>query len=154
MGHLGRRAFLALVGLLSPLAMSRVRGQRPSTGTASSAGIDIDGFLRVSVRLTGQTALDRTLARTYLTALVSVPGNAALLAEIAHGEVADLNAPQAMLRREIAAAWYTGVYQADGQRRLATHNGALMWNVMGRPAPGTCAGAMGDWSKPPRQARA
>ena len=42
-----------------------------------------------------------------------------------------------------------GTYTIDGVSRVATYAGALMWTVLGRPAPGICAGPTGFWSHPP-----
>jgi len=46
---------------------------------------------------------------------------------------------------------YTGTYELGGERRLATHNSALMWDAVGIPAPGTCQGPFGAWSLAPRR---
>ena len=53
-------------------------------------------------------------------------------------------------RSAIIEWWYTGAYTVGGERRLATHTGALMWAALGMPAPGTCTGSFGAWSRPPR----
>ena len=148
-----RRAFLALAALLSPVAELRaaLRQARPS---AVSQAISLDEFLRLSQRLVGRTTLDRRVAATYLTALVAVPSNAVLLAQLAAAAAsrADLTPAHTALERTIVEWWYTGVYSVNGERRLATHTGALMWSALGMPAPGTCVGAMGAWSRPPRAA--
>ena len=56
---------------------------------------------------------------------------------------------QATVARTIIEWWHTGVYTLDGKSRVATHTGALTWSALGMPAPGTCAGAFGAWSRPP-----
>jgi hypothetical protein len=94
MAELGRRAFLTLAGMLSPIAVLRKLGP---PGVAQPA---------------------RTPAHL-------------------------------ALEQEIITAWYTGTYEVDGRRQLATHTGALMWSALGRPAPGLCAGAGSSWSQPP-----
>jgi len=53
------------------------------------------------------------------------------------------------LSATIVEWWYTGVYTVGDDKRVATHTGALMWNAMSMPAPGTCAGPFGAWSRPP-----
>ena len=153
MNRLGRRAFLALVGLLSPFGVLRGMSQR--VPTAATQRISVDAFLGLSARLTGRTGLDPEIAQTYLNALLSVPAYVPLLAELSRGALSpgELTPAHVLLEREIIAAWYTGTYDIAGQRRLATHSGALMWRVLGTPAPGTCVGPTGSWSQPPRAAR-
>jgi len=84
MNHLGRREFLSLVGLLSPLGLLRAMAQRvPPSATAQR--ISADAFLELSARLTGRTGLDPEIAQTYLNALLSVPAYVPLLAELSRG---------------------------------------------------------------------
>ena len=158
MASLNRRAFLVLAALLAPVARLRAMAQRTLTSTTSTpsttgpAAISADDFLRLSQRLVGRTRLDARVAATYLNALLAVPGNIPRLAQLARGAAPgpDLIPAHLALERTIIEWWYTGTYTLNGEPRLATHPGALMWNALGMPAPGTCASAFGAWSRPPR----
>lgn len=136
-----RRAFLMLAALLAPA--SPLRASTPQT-----PAISVDDFLRLSQRLVGRSTLDGQAAAVYLEALLAVPANAPLLAELARGTAS--TAAHVALERTIVEWWYTGTYVRNGEPRLATHTGALMWRALGMPAPGTCAGTFGAWSRPPR----
>ena len=151
MASLNRRAFLVLAALLAPAARLRAIAQRTRTPAAGPPAISVDEFLRVSQRLVGRTRLDAQLAATYLNALLVVPVNAPLLVQLARGPAAGPD-PAALLalERTIVEWWYTGIYTLNGERHLATHTGALMWTAMNLPAPGSCTGAFGSWSRPPR----
>ncbi len=137
MVRLTRRAFLLL-----SLALASVRA---AAATLSSS---VEDFLRVSRRLTGRKNLDAKVAATYLDALLAVPGNARILAALAGGRVSPASAA---LERTILEWWYTGTYELRGERRVATHSGALMWDAIGVTAPGTCGGAFGAWARAPRR---
>ena len=155
MTSLNRRTFLALAAILAPVARLRAIAQ------PAPAAMSVDEFLRLSQRLVGRPKLDAQLAGTYLNALLAVPGNAPLLAQLAR-DTASPRSPERLalpdgpdalaLERTIIEWWYTGTYTFKGERRLATHTGALMWNALGMPAPGTCASAFGAWSRAPRAA--
>lgn len=122
-----RRAFLLAV-LLTPAV--RLRGGAQPQRTV----VSLEDFVRLSEAVVGRTNLDRKVAAIYFDALK---------AEGTSGE---------LLERKIIECWYTGTYTApDGRPRLATHTGALMWSALGMPAPGTCTGSFGAWSRPPRQ---
>jgi len=154
MASLNRRAFLVLAALLAPVARLRAIAQRTRTPAAGPAAISLDEFLRVSQRLVGRTRLDAQLAATYLNALFAAPANVPLLVQLARGSAPDPGTAAALLalERTIIEWWYTGIYTLNGERQLATHTGALMWSAMNLPAPGTCTGAFGSWSRPPRAA--
>jgi hypothetical protein len=146
-GTLGRRPFLALV-------FAALAGRlRPSAGggvaAAQSRAVTADQFLALSSRLTGHRQLDSTLARMYLDAILAVPQRAALLEGLVNDSAR--TAGHAALERDIIASWYTGVHEVGGVPQVATHGGALVWQVMGRPATGMCAGAMGEWAQPPAE---
>ncbi|HMB78575.1 MAG TPA: sugar dehydrogenase complex small subunit [Vicinamibacterales bacterium] len=154
MTSLSRRAFLILAALLAPAARLRAIVQ-PATVPMS-----VDEFLSLSQRLVGRPTLDAQLAGTYLNALLAVPGNAARLAQLARGaasprspeRLALPDGPETLaLERTIIEWWYTGAYTLAGEPRLATHTGALMWNALGMPAPGTCGSAFGAWSRQPQR---
>jgi Membrane bound FAD containing D-sorbitol dehydrogenase len=139
MSTLGRRAFLVVASLLSPLASLRGVAQRS----------ELAAFLALSSRLTGRKNLDPAAGSAYLNALVVPPQNRLLLDDLARGGPGSRTAAHTALEQEILGAWYTGAYFVGGERRVATHAGALMWTVLGRPAPGLCAGPAGSWSTPP-----
>ena len=140
MASLTRRAFLILTALVAPASRLRANMQ--------PGPVSVDDFVRLSQRLTGRTRLDAQIAATYLTALAAVPANVPLLAELTRG-AAPTDAHVA-LERTIIECWYTGTCTRNGQPRLVTHTGALMWSAIGVAAPGSCAGAFGAWSRPPR----
>ena len=150
MATLTRRAFLALASLLAPAARLRAVVQA-RTPAAEPIAISPDQFLRLSQRLVGRTRLDGDVAATYLNALLAVPENVPLLARLARGTGPALTPAQLALERTIIECWYTGTYTLGAEPRLATHTGALMWNALGIPAPGTCASAFGAWSRPPQR---
>ena len=127
--QLGRRAFIAALGLVTPWFRAAPHAQSFSR----------DNFLALSSRLTGYTDLDRKIGGILLNNLLAAPDTAARLAR-----------PDAALERDIIVAWYTGVQQVRGEARLVTHAGALQWRALGMPAPGLCAGPFGTWAKPPR----
>jgi hypothetical protein len=159
MPSLNRRAFLALAALLAPVARLRAVGPGTLALASEPAAISVDEFLRLSQRLVGRTRLDTQVAATYFNALLAAPGNVALLAQLAQGPGAraiqasgTASAAHLALERTIIEWWYTGTYTLGGERRLATHTGALMWSALGMPAPGTCASGFGAWSRPSTRA--
>ena len=99
--------------------------------------------MALSSRLTARSGLDLNLGRTYLAGLLNDPKKAPSLETLVHGRGIDV-----ALEREIILNWYTGVYKVAGERRLATHAGALVWKALNLPAPGTCSGKTGYWAKP------
>jgi hypothetical protein len=140
MRELGRRGFL----VLAALSCAAPAAAQPRTA------IDVEAFLALSRRLTGRRTLDRQLAQTYLSALLTQPGNADRLRELARRERADSDRRAALadLEHEIVEAWYTGTCRINGTPQLVTHSGALKWTALSRPAPGVCASAPGGWAKP------
>ena len=136
---LSRRAFMALAALLAPASRLRAIAQRTPASAPAAAAISVDEFLRLSQRLVGRTALDAQVASIYLNAHLAVPANVPLLAELARSTApgADLTPAHLALERTIIAWWYTGTYTLNGEPRLATHAGALMWDALRMPAPGT-----------------
>ena len=143
MASFSRRAFLALVAWLVPAAGRRAFASQPRPITTS-----LDDFLDLSGRLLGRSALDGEVAQIYLDALHADPETAVHLATLAQSS-GNPTPEQAALSRTIVEWWYTGVYTIDGKPQLATHTGALMWSALDMPAPGTCAGQFGAWSRPP-----
>jgi hypothetical protein len=127
---LGRRAFLVIAALVSPLARAAAAWQ--------PRAISLDEFIAWSSRLTGHNDLNRQAADTMLKALLATPASAAKLAQ-----------PDAAFEREIIVAWYTGAHDVRGQHEVATHAGALKWRALGIPPPGQCAGRFGAWSQRP-----
>ncbi len=143
MASFSRRAFLALVVWLAPAVRLRAFSRQPGPVTTS-----LDEFLELSGRLLGRSKLDRDVAQIYLDALIVDPDSAVYLATLVHSN-GNPTPEQAALSRTIIEWWYTGVYTIDGKPRLATHTGALVWSALDMPAPGTCAGPFGAWSRPP-----
>ena len=117
---------------------------------ARTPPISLDEFVGLSQRLLGRTNLDARVAATYFNALIADAANVPLLTRLAHGPGTDLAPAHLALERTIIEWWYTGTYIVGGERRLATHTGALMWGALGMPAPGTCTGPFGAWARPPR----
>jgi hypothetical protein len=144
-GALGRRPFFALI--FAALAGQLRPSGRGVVAAAQPRPVSVDQFLALSSRLIGHRQLDATLARTYLDAILAVPQRAALLERLVNDS--PRTAGHAALERDIIASWYTGVHEVGGAAQVATHAGALVWQVIGRPATGMCAGAMGDWAQPP-----
>jgi Membrane bound FAD containing D-sorbitol dehydrogenase len=144
MATLTRRALLASAVLLAPAAHLRAFAPRP----LATAPTSLDEFVELSQRLLGRSKLDRAIARTYLDAVLSNADDAIQLAYLVESN-ANPTPEMRALASTIIEWWYTGVYTINGTSRLATHSGALMWSALGTPAPGSCAGAFGAWSRPP-----
>jgi hypothetical protein len=141
LNRIGRRAVLALPAKLLPWLL----WQPPAD--AAPAPVTLSRFLTLSTRLTGRRGLDSKIAAIYLNALAADPDRRRRLASLTGGG-RDIE-----LEGEIITSWYTGVYKAGGEDRLATHRGALLWKAMGVPVPGNCGGATGFWSRPPEETR-
>lgn len=145
MNRLSRRAFLWLAVLLAPAERLRAGVEQ-----VAAPAISLEEFVRLSQRLVGRTKLDAQAAATYFNALIADAANVPLLERLAQGPGIDLTPADLALERTIIEWWYTGTYTVAGERRLATHTGALVWTALGMPAPGTCAAPFGAWSRPPR----
>jgi len=143
---LSRRAFLAVAALVPALTRPRLSAQ------ATPPPVSLDEFARLSEQLLNRTALDRDLAATYLKGLLADPVQAAQLSLLTRNASRTPTPAQVTLENTIIESWYTGIYTVNGGPRLATHTGALMWGALGMPAPGTCAGAFGAWSRRPQRA--
>lgn len=152
MSTLTRRAFLVFAALLAPVARLRAIAQQTRTSPPEPPAISVQEFVRLSRRLLERTNLDSQVAGTYLTALLAVPDNTPLLADLARSTTPgpDRRPAHLALERAIVESWYTGIYTVNGERRLATHTGALMWTALGMPAPGTCTNGFGAWSRAPQ----
>jgi hypothetical protein len=152
MARLSRRGFLVVAALLAPVVRVRDAFAQRARRAARPQPISSAEFLRLSQRLLGRGSLDPQVASIYRTALVGVPENVPRLAQLASGKLkgAALTSAHRELERTIVEWWYTGAYTINGEARLATHTGALVWSALGMPAPGVCAGAFGAWSQPPR----
>ena len=127
--HLGRRAFIAALGLVTPWFRAAPQAQ----------SFSLDNFLALSSRLTGYTDLDREIGAALLKNLLAAPDTSARLAR-----------PDPALERDIIVAWFTGVQHVRGEARVVMHVGALQWRALGMRAPGLCAGRFGTWAKPHR----
>jgi len=141
MASLTRRALLASAVLLAPATRLRAFRRQPPP-------ISLDQFVEVSQRLLGRSKLDPEIARVYLNAVLSNADDAVQLAYLVESN-ANPTPEMKALASTIIEWWYTGVYTINGAPRVATHTGALMWSALGMPAPGTCAGSFGAWSRPP-----
>jgi hypothetical protein len=130
MAHLSRRAFLAIVALLT----SVVRPGAAGAQAPAAARVSLDEFVELSV---------------YLNALMSDADTAIHLATLVQSN-GNPTPEQSAVARTTIEWWYTGVYTINGASRVATHTGALMWATLGMTAPGTCRGPFGAWSQPPR----
>lgn len=147
-GTIGRRPFFAL--LLAALAgRPRLWARGAATVADAQPSIGLEAFMALSSRLIGHWQLDPTLGRIYLDALVATPATATLLHELIHD--GERTAAHDALERDIIQSWYTGVHQVRGIPQVATYGGALVWQVMGRPATGMCTGAVGSWAEPPAE---
>jgi hypothetical protein len=142
MGGIGRRALLTLPGKALAILLWR---SVPAEAAPRSVGLP--EFLKLSTRLTGHKGLDPGIAKVYLAALLADAGKRSRLADLVGGR------PHADLEREIVQAWYTGIYDAAGEKRLATHRQALMWKSLGVAPPSTCGGPFGFWARPPAEPR-
>lgn len=134
-----RRRFILAAALLAPATWARSQEIR----------VPLADFIELSERLLGRSKLDPDLARIYLDALMADATNAVHLATLVQSN-GNPTPEQRVLSQTIIEWWYTGVYEVDGKPRLATDTGALVWSALDMPAPGTCAGAFGAWSTPPR----
>lgn len=139
-----RRALLSSAVLLAPMARLRGFARQPP----AAAPTTLEEFLELSQRLLGRPKLDPEVGKTYLNALVADADIAIYLATLVQSN-GNPTPEQSDVARTIIEWWYTGVYTLEGKPKLATHTGALMWSALGRPAPGTCTGAFGAWSRPP-----
>jgi hypothetical protein len=133
-----RRLFLALAALMPAIARAQ-----------SKPAVSLAEFMELSQRLVGRSKLDPEVGQIYLNALLADRDNAIYLATLVQMN-GNPTPEQRVLSQTIVEWWYTGVYTVDGKPRLATHTGALMWSALDMPAPGTCVGPFGAWSKPPR----
>lgn len=140
---LARRAFLVLVAAIVPARW------RDGLAFAQPREIAFADFLRVSSRLTGRARLDEEAGRRYFAAFTASAERRALLEDLVREPAVARTPAHLALEQDIIAAWYTGVYEMNGETRLATHGGALMWSVLGMPAPGVCVSADAPWSRPP-----
>jgi hypothetical protein len=148
MATLGRRAFLFVASMLWPVVHLRAAfQQRP----AAAPAVSVEEFMRLSQRLTERPRLDAEVGVIYFNAIFAVPENRPLLARLARENGPELTPAHIALERTIVECWYTGTYSVAGERRLATHAGALMWGALGVRAPGSCAGAFAEWSRPPQR---
>jgi hypothetical protein len=135
MVRITRRVFLAIAALM------------PAIARAQSKPVPLADFMELSERLIGRSKLDPEVGQIYLNALLADPLNAIHLATLVEN-YGNPTPEHRVLSQMIVTWWYTGVYEIDGKPRLATDSGALMWNAMDMPAPGTCVGTFGAWSRP------
>lgn len=141
MSRIPRREFVAALTLCGPAV------QLLLASPASFAPTSLDDFIALSERLLELTKLDRDVAKIYLDALNADANSAPTLAYLVESNNNPTPEMKA-LSATIIEWWYTGIYTVNGQPRLATHGGALVWAAMNMSAPGTCSGAFGAWSRP------
>lgn len=128
--------------------------------------ITLEQFLAFSSLLTGFDALDQELGRVYLRALQSGEDSASVLTAAYSAASAGSNTlpPDAEalagagffeqqemsdMAAQIAGMWYSGVYQQDGEDRVATYVDALAWKALHFTKPPTICGSYGFWATEP-----
>jgi hypothetical protein len=144
MSILTRRALLMSAVMLAPAARLRAFARH----APAVAPTTLDEFLELSQRLLGRAKLDPEVGQIYLNALLADADTTIYLATLVQSN-GNPTPEQRAVADTIIEWWYTGVYIGEGRPRLATHAGALMWSALGIPAPGTCSGPFGAWSRPP-----
>ena len=137
-----RRTFLIAAAALAPAAGTAAR--------QAGGSILHEQFMQLSRWLVGNHQLDARTGAIYLDALLAVPDNGPRLRRFMGAAAIAAEPADIALQATIVEWWYTGVYTVRGERRVATHTGALMWAASGTVAPGSCASAFGAWSRPPR----
>lgn len=170
---LDRREFFASG---AALAVAGALGATPNADAAASAehAPDLDDFLRVSALLTGfpVSALDRSLAQTYLGAVNGTHGSdlvekfyvqagfrsstpPATFDELARTSAFNEESSQ-VLAEAIMTCWYSGTIAALNalHLRVVTYNDALAWKSVTWTTPNMeCRGALGAWSELPANGR-
>lgn len=148
-------------------AIASPQAPQDETATPAAAGeVSLEQFLQFSSLLTGVDQLDPVLGQVYLNALQSGEGAASNLsrafsaASSGSGPLPqDLEALSSQgffdqegmgeLTDQIILLWYTGVYQQDGEDRVATFVDALAWKVLHFTKPLTICAHFGFWSEEP-----
>jgi hypothetical protein len=111
---LRRRALiLAIAGLIASVA-ARAQGPR----------IGLDEFIAVSERLLQRANLDREIAQLYLTAINADADAAVTLAYVVQSN-GNPTPEQKVLSATIVEWWRTGVYEINGEPRLAARSRAI-----------------------------
>jgi hypothetical protein len=131
--------------ILSALAAA-IAAAGPTGFAAAGGELDVDGFLALSMTLTGAAAssLDRDVATILLGAFIAT-GNGDALKRLMADPASDRE-----LGNAIVGAWYSGVYSTGKDEAVATFNDALVWQALSfTKAPGNCGGETGYWSQPP-----
>ena len=144
MPSLTRRELLTSAVMFAPAVRLRGFARQPPPVAPTT----LDEFLDLSRRLLGRSKLDPEVGQIYLNALLADADTAIYLATLVQSN-GNPTPEQRVVADTIVEWWYTGVYSLGGKPRLATHTGALMWSALGIPAPGTCTGPFGAWSRPP-----
>ena len=121
MANLGRRTFLVLAAMGSPLAIPRSVALRTEAGQAPVQRMAVAAFLALSTRLTGHRHLNPATGKAHLDALLTTRRNHALLDNLSRAPGCGCRADGrcTALAREIIAAWYTGAHVVDGKPRVA-----------------------------------
>jgi hypothetical protein len=119
---LSRRSFmLAAVGTIAAV---RARAQ-------GIPRVTLDEFIDVSERLLRRSKLDRETAQLFLAALNADADTAVTLAYVVQSN-GNPTPEQAALRATIIEWWQTGVYEINGERRLAARSRAV-WSPYPKP---------------------
>ena len=119
---LSRRSFiLAAAGVIAAV----------TTHAQGIPRVTLDDFIDVSERLLRRSKLDRETAQVFLTALNADVDTAVTLAYVVQSN-GNPTPEQAALRATIIEWWQTGVYEINGERRLAARSRAV-WSTYAKP---------------------
>lgn len=132
------------------LAMASLIGNSLITAPArSSPSLELDAFLGLSEKVTGQRPLDRDMGKAILEAFMSLGRVEEIITLMAD---ATPERSQLPIANAIVAAWYTGISPVPGAREVTGFNEALMWSALTYTKPwGTCGGETGYWGAPPAE---
>jgi len=133
---------------------------QPVDSTPEPEGLD--EFLRLSAILTGVQDLNPVLGQVYLNSLQSAGVN---LEPLYAGAEIQSATPQTLpalteggffnqeetgsTADRIITMWYTGIYEQDGESRVATFVDALMWKAIAYTKPLTICSSFGFWADEP-----
>lgn len=135
---LSRRDLLCAVSAMLVLSLA----QWPAK--ASAIELQVDDFLALSKKLTGQNDLSYDLAVKMLKAFSEI-GKLDNISALAAEESDD------DLGNSIVASWYTGVSPDPDALRVLTYTDTLIWGAMTYTKPmAYCGGTMGYWADPPK----
>ena len=125
---LSRRALIVAVTIAIGAVAARAQG---------SSRVTLDDFMDVSQRLLPGSALDREIAQLFLTAINADAATAVTLEYVVQSN-GNPTPEQATLRATIVEWWRTGVYEINGEPRLAARSRAV-WSEYRTPQPSQMA---------------